>query len=455
MTAIKRFMHSAKHNRLIRKAIIDTNYYLLAQVGSKLLGLLVIPFLVRILSVEEFAHYDIFLMLSSIITTLVVLGVDSGIAIMIADHKEDTKLINFLFTYSLLFSIGALLLAWALALLIFPLIAQIASVLDYINYLFLYILFNLISYQVFNFIRWIGKAGVASVIGFVSYAIGIVFGFLLIYLKPNPELVDYLFGIVIGNFIGAIASILFSYRHLSFQWESDYKKYVKELMKVSLPFVPNYLAANVMMMTDRLVVVSLLGEKSLGIYALANRFAQIPNFGFNIITRGFQPVMYLNYREDSGKSLIKKVYDYCHYAFIPALIVMYFLAGPIVTIFGGDKYTEAVPLIPVITMSALIYGIMGLNGMGYTITRKTYLITFISVLSIVLNASFNYVLGSQFGVLGISIGSLMVACIISFLYTFLSEKLHSFRLNLTRSMGIYVIIILLSAIILFAPTIIY
>jgi O-antigen/teichoic acid export membrane protein len=437
------------NNALVKKALADTNFYFLAQVGSKLLGLLTIPFLVRILSITEFAHYDIFLMLSSLITTVVVLGVDSGIAIMIADHKDDSKLVNFLFSYSLLFSTAVALISWALAAIIFPFIPKITPILEYIHYLFLYVIFNLVSYQVFNFIRWIGKAGVASVIGFVSYAIGVIFGFLLIYLKPNPVLADYLLGIVFGNFLGAIASLVFSYKHFSFRWVSAYKVYLKELMKVSLPYVPNYLANNVMMMTDRLVVVSLLGETSLGIYALANRFAQIPNFGFNIITRGFQPVMYLNYKEESGKSLIKKVYDSCHYAFIPALIVMFFLAPPIVLIFGGEKYLEAVPLIPVITMSALIYGIMGLNGMGYSIARKTYFLTLISMLSIVLNVVFNYFLGAHFGILGIAIGSLMVACIVSLMYTYLSEKLFSFNLNIKQASAIYFAIIVLSAIIFY------
>jgi len=449
MTKISRFVQSAKSNRLIRKAIVDTNYYMLAQVGSKLLGLLIIPFFVRILSITEFAHYDIFLMLSSLITTVVVLGVDSGIAIMIADHKDNQKLINFLFTYSLLFSTAMALTAWGLAVIIFPFIPKIAPILAYINFLFLYVIFNLVSYQVFNFIRWIGNAGIASVIGFVSYAIGVIFGFLLIYFKTNPVLADYLVGIVLGNFLGALASIIFSFKHFSFRWVSAYKVYLKELMKVSLPYVPNYLSNNVMMMTDRLVVVSLLGETSLGVYALANRFAQIPNFGFNIITRGFQPVMYLNYKEESGKSLIKKVYENCHYAFIPALIVMFFLAGPIVSIFGGERYVEAVPLIPVITMSTLIYGIMGLNGMGYSIARKTYLLTLISLISIVLNVLFNYFLGARFGISGIAIGSLTVACIVSLMYTYLSEKLFSFNLNIKLASSIYFAIIVLSAIIFY------
>jgi O-antigen/teichoic acid export membrane protein len=442
------FVVKLKENALFRKALLDTNYYFFAQVGSKLLGLLIIPFLVRILSIEEFAHYDIFLMSASIATTLTVLGVDSGISIMIADHKNNQRLINFLFTFSLLFSICAVLILWLISLFIFPLIEKVKDIIPYINYLFLYILFNLISYQVFNFIRWIGRAKSASIIGFISYFFGVLLGFSMIYFNPKPVLVDYLFGITIGNFIGAIASLTISYKYLSLKLIPDYIVYLKELMKISLPFVPNYLASNLMMMTDRLVVISILGEKSLGIYALANRFAQIPNFVINIITRGFQPVMYLNYKEIDGSALIKKVYDYSHYVLLFILPIMYVLATPIVRIFGGIKYHDAIPLIPVITMSTMVYGIMGLNGMGFTIQRKTYLITLISLLSIILNTSINFILGMYFGIKGITIGVLIVSCVIGFIYSLKSEKLYNFKYNLKVTAFFYILIILISTLLI-------
>ncbi len=443
------FVLKLKGNALFRKALLDTNYYFIAQVGSKILGLLIIPFLVRILSIEEFAHYDIFLMSASIVTTLTVLGVDSGISIMIADHKNNQSLINFLFTFSLLFSICAVLILWLISLFIFPLIEKVKDIIPYINYLFLYILFNLISYQVFNFIRWIGKAKSASIIGFISYFFGVLLGFSIIYFNPKPVLVDYLFGITIGNFIGAIASLTISYKYISLKLIPEYVVYLKELMKISLPFVPNYLASNLMMMTDRLVVVSILGEKSLGIYALANRFAQIPNFGINIITRGFQPVMYLNYKEINGYTLIKKVYNYSHYILLLILPIMYLFASPIVKIFGGIKYYDSIPLIPIITMSSMVYGIMGLNGMGFTIKRKTYMITIISILSILLNTTFNFILGKYFGIKGIAIGVLLVSCIIGFIYSYESEKLYKFNYNLKFSAIIYTLITLITTFLIF------
>ncbi len=442
-------LQKLKNNSLLKKALLDTNYYFLAQVGSKLLGLLVIPFLVRILSIEDFAKYDVFLMLAGLITTIVVLGIDSGIAIMIADHKENTKLINYLFSFSIFVSSLCVVFAWAICYYVFHFIESAKPILPYYHLLFLYILFNLFSYQVFNFIRWLGKAKVASIIGLLSYAFGVLLGFVGIYFFENPSLANYIVGMVIGNALGALASLLISVKHFTLKYNSNYNGFINELMKLSLPFVPNYLANNVMMMTDRLVVVSTLGEQSLGIYALANRFAQIPNFGLNIITRGFQPVMYLNYKEQSGKSLIKKVYDYSNLSLILGLILMYFLAIPIVNIFGGVKYAEAIPIIPMITISALIYGIMGLNGMGYTIQRKTYYITIISILSIGLNVVINYYLGKQWGIKGIAIGTLIVSSIISLLYTTISEKLHSFHLNKKIAFFSYLLIIISCIYILF------
>lgn len=438
-----------KNNTLFKRALLDTNYYFLAQVGSKLLGLLVIPFLVRILSIEEFAKYDVFLMLSGLITTIVVLGIDSGIAVMIADHKENSKLINYLFSFSVFASSLAVIVAWAICYFLFNFIDAAKAILPYYNLLFLYIFFNIFSYQVFNFIRWLGKAKVASIISVFSYAFGVGLGFSFIYFKNQPTLLDYLLGMVIGNAMGAAASLLASSKHFIFRFEKSYNGFIKELIRLSLPFVPNYLANNVMMMTDRLVVVSTLGQHSLGIYALANRFAQIPNFGLNIITRGFQPVMYLNYKEHSGKSLIKKVYDYSNLSLVLFLIAMYLLAMPIVNIFGGVKYSEAIPVMPMITISALIYGIMGLNGMGFTIQRKTYFITLLSVLAIILNVSVNYFMGNHFGINGIAIGTLLVASIVSLLYTFLSEKLYSFNLNLKMALISYLLILLISTYLLY------
>ena len=46
---------------LIKKGLSDSRYYLIANIGNKLLAFLIIPILAKSVSVEEFATYDLFL----------------------------------------------------------------------------------------------------------------------------------------------------------------------------------------------------------------------------------------------------------------------------------------------------------------------------------------------------------------------------------------------------------
>ena len=70
---------------LLKKGLSDSGYYTLANIGSKALGLLIIPILARSVSVEEFANYDLFLIISAFLQIFVILGIDSGIAILMEE----------------------------------------------------------------------------------------------------------------------------------------------------------------------------------------------------------------------------------------------------------------------------------------------------------------------------------------------------------------------------------
>lgn len=74
-------------NELIKKGFNSSKYYLIANIGTKLLGFLVLPILAHSVSVEQFAEYDLFLIISLIIQVLVTLGIDSGLGILISEKK--------------------------------------------------------------------------------------------------------------------------------------------------------------------------------------------------------------------------------------------------------------------------------------------------------------------------------------------------------------------------------
>ena len=113
-----------------------------------------------------------FLVTSQFLTVLIGLGFDSGFAIFITEHKHRNQtLLNYLFTKSLLVSLGVLIIIGSISF----------SINYYFNYfsnleccyLIIYVLTFHISASIYNFIRWLGNAKMASVIIFMASSIGV------------------------------------------------------------------------------------------------------------------------------------------------------------------------------------------------------------------------------------------------------------------------------------------
>ena len=204
---------------------------------------------------------------------------------------------------------------------------------------------------------------------------------------------------------------------------------LKELFRLSLPFVPNYLGSNLMQMADRVIILLLFGKYELGLYAIITKVALIPQVIIGTISGGFLPVMFKNYKTQQGKKLIRNFYHF-YLILIPiSFIIAYFLADWIIVLFAGTEYIEVSYLLPMALMSVLFVQSAQANGFGYAIKRKTHYIMYITFSAILLNYIFSWILGYWIGLEGILLGSLVVGILKTYFHTFYSEKLYSFNYN--------------------------
>ena len=433
-------------NELLRKGISDTVYFTVAQAGSRLISLLIIPLLLNIISVEEFAKYDIFLLSSSMMLALIVLGFDSGAAIKIAENLENQSKLSFYLTSSLLISLLTSLTIGAIIYLFFSLFNYSIISPIFVAYVFFYTVLWAIQYIIFSFIRWKGDARTAAFILFSGNTLGVVLGFLFLYFSTDANIFRFFQGLITGYFIGALISVLIAWKDISFKLPDNYRSEFTDLLKLSLPFVGTSFANQLFKTTDRLIIIALFSEYHLGLYALVVRLAQIPNLGLQLIASGFQPVLFSNYKTQSGEKLIKNIFHFLVLAFFPIVLAAIFLAKPLVILFGGGEFAQVAYLFPVIIASVLIYGSTFFNGYGFFIKRKTIQITYITlgVVAGTFLMSYFFVSFAQMGLLGVAMGGLIAAIFGALLYTLKSEKLYSFNYNLKLVLLTYVGIILLA-----------
>ena len=415
-------------SKLWKRAVSDSSHYLISSVFVKVLAILVIPVVTRLISVEEFAAYDLFLSASAISLVLLTLGMDSGIAILIAEQANNKNELAKLFKLNLSLS----LMFYLILLVVFaPLIYF--NVFDGITYkrgfyFALYTFSILTNYLILNFSRWIGRVKVAAYVGMVSNILGLVLGLSLLNFEANID--SYFLGLVCGACVGTVI-LLYTVR--DYLWEPVKNIFAKEklmeVLKLSLPFVPNYLCNSLMVMADRLVILTVLDTHTLGIYALLSRIASIPNMLINVVSSGFIPVLYKNYETDEGALFIKQIL-HTYFLLVPAAIAAsVFVADDIVNILGGEKYLGNANYVPYMIASVLFVSSTQLSGFSYSIKRKTHIILYITFLSLVLNLLISYILALYLGLLGVVLGSVLVSLGRAVWYIFISERLYSFGYN--------------------------
>lgn len=431
-------------NDLLKKAISDSHYYMIANIGSKALGFLAIPILARTISVEEFANYDLFLVIAGFLQIVVTLGIDSGIAVLMAESKDDMRKLSFYYVSTLLISVSFILLLMLISNSLFFFFDELFSLSqDFWFLLGLYVLFSVVNYHTFNFLRWRTEAKKAAFLNLLSYIAGIAVGLIFLYYEKN--VLSYLQGLLIGGLFGSIISLYISKDYIQqFKMRDDSKELLKELFKLSLPFIPNYIGNNLMQMADRIVILMLFGKHELGLFAVIMRLAQIPQFLSSTVTGGFLPVMYNNYHTEKGSKLIKNFFHFYLFMMPVAFLLVYFSSDWIVTYFAGKEYMNIAYLFPMAVVSILFINATQGSGFGYTIARKTHYIMYFTFLSVIVNFLLTIALGYSIGLAGVVIGTLLAGIFRVYIHIMYSERLYPFNYNFNYFLLIAILTIALS-----------
>jgi O-antigen/teichoic acid export membrane protein len=432
-------------NKFLRQGLSDSKYYALANIGTKFITLFITPFIARIFSVEEFAVFDIFFMVNNFLILFLILGIDSGIAILISESKSDGDKLSFLYIISLISSFTLLLFIGIIFYFLFYFYDNI-FLLNYNIWImvFSYAGFKIINATTFNILRWMNRAKIAALINFVSASVGTILGFIFVYFG-STTVETYLLGVVMGVGIGSLFSLYIS-KELIFNFKiiDNSKAIIIDLFRLSLPFVPNSLGNVLMQMADRLVIVTFLGVTELGYYAILLRVVNIPVMIVRMITSGFLPVMFKNYSTQDGAAFIKKVFHIYFWGILFAIILIFLVKEEIIWLIAGDKYLNAAYLLPLSMASALIISSTGISGFGYSIKRKTEQIMYITFFTLFINFIISILFGLIFGLVGVIIGTLIAGVVRVLLYVYYSEKLYSFDYNYRFIVGMIIFISLIA-----------
>ena len=120
----------------------------------------------------------------------------------------------------------------------------------------------------------------------------------------------------------------------------------------------------------------------------------------------------ISIKENNGKEILSKIMTYYLLILISLVLLISLFSREIVAIVAVGKYTESYKIIPIISVSYLLYGIYIFLFSGLMVTKKIKSQPIIIGISAFINIILNIILIPKFGYMGAALSTLFTYCVV-------------------------------------------
>ena len=227
------------------------------------------------------------------------------------------------------------------------------------------------------------------------------------------------------------------------QLSSFSKRDSKEMLRYSIPLVPNSVSWWVVSVSDRTIINVFLGMAANGLYAVANKFTTIFS--------GIYMIFNLSWSESASVHINEKDRDEFFNSVINNVIKIFsclcccvVAAMPFIfNILIKEDYKDSYYYIPILFIGALFNIIVGLYGSIYIALKKTDKISTSTIIAAIINILTNLVFIKYIGLYAASI-STAIAYLVIMIYRHLDIKKYiNIKLEYRSIMYTFLILVLL------------
>lgn len=390
-----------KYSRLGKNTLL----VFIGSAGAKLIGLLMLPFYTRWLSVEDYGTTDIINVYITLLLGVATACISESVFVFPKGQPREKQRSYFssgLFFSLISLSVTAVFFQGVRTFFEYREISNSFTTNTWLIYGLLAATF--LQRYVQQFTRSIDKMVVYSITGIVLTGCTALFSFLII---PHRGVYGYVLAMILANFTAAIYAFLFSgsFRYLNFR--SIRKGPCIEMLKFSVPLIPNGVMWWLVSALNRPMMESYLGMNSVGIFAVANKFPGILAVVFSVFITSWQ----ISVMEEFGKEGYSNFYNKMLRLTVFGLMSLFFIISLssklIVQIFVTADFYEAWKYIPVLTLGVIFSNIAGFAGCNFSATRESKYFFYSSIWGAIAAVGFNFILIPKFGIMGAAVSILM------------------------------------------------
>lgn len=414
----------------------------LSNFATKFLSFFLVPLYTNILSTTEYGTYDLFNATIGVLLPVLTLNIQESVLRFSLDKKTSRKAIVSISVKYLLISNLLVIIS-----LIFNRITYLnAMIAEYGIYFFLMFFVQSLVGVITCYIRGVDRVAdlsVSSVITSIA-TISCNIIFLVAFKWGLP-------GYFLANIIGPLVQCIYLMVRSNFLKEIRFEQFTPEeeaMTNYSKPLIANSIAWWVNNVSDRYVIVFFCGLAENGVYSVAGKIPSILNIFQTIFNQAWTLSAVKDFDPEDKNGFFTNTYKAynCMMVIICSSIIV---ADKILAkfLYAKDFYV-AWKYVPWLTVAILFGALSGYLGGFFSAVKDSKLFATSTIMGAIINLILNFIFTPIYGAMGAAIAT-AISYIVVWAFRYVqSRKYIKLKINLTRDIIAYILLIVQSLLIL-------
>jgi O-antigen/teichoic acid export membrane protein len=428
----------------VKSLVRDSATYGSVDVISQMLGILLVPIIVRVFAASEYAIVDGIRVASVLVLGIALMGLNQAAARFIS-QEDDERTKGEIVGAALL---AALAITAALCAVLFIAAPQAMGFFlqtgegPYVR-AFRFMLVAAPFTVAITFAKMLLKwnfrrrAFAALSVGHTGAVLVLSVLFVVPWRRGVPGIFE---AQLLGTALAAAAAAVLCRRHVAWpRGRGVLRPRLKPLFGFGSPLMLVGTLQNLIPSLERFLIVRFLGLGPLGLYAVGQRFAAIvglPVGGFNV---AWTPFAYTLYREKDAQPTFRRVLTlYCAAAGVLALGFI-LVADRVLPLFASNRYAGALEVVVPLVYAVIIGSLSSFSGLGIALANRTYLSAIAYGVHLAVTATGILLLVGPHGLAGVAYGVLFGKLALVAFETYASWRAYPLRLRWTVPLGLLLV----------------
>lgn len=431
-------MNKNRKTQLAKNTIIVA----IGQICTKFITFFLLPLYTSVLSAEEYGVVDLLNTYISLLIPIAFLQMNQAIFRFLIDERSNESEKKTLISTCLIF----VLFQSFIYLLLFSIISSFIEN-EYKFFLLSNVIVCMLSDLILQISRGLGDNKTYSIGSLISGAGTVILNVLFIAVFRYGA-----YGMLTATLLSNLFCFIYVFvkKKLFKYIDTNYFKPKKltEMLKYSLPLIPNQISWWIINASDRVIISSILGISYNGIYSAANKFSGICISFFSVFNMTWSESASLHIGDkDSSKffsDIVNKTIKVFTCLCIIIICIMPFIFKYFIT---GSEYSPAYYQIPILMLATLFNILVSLFGSIYIALKKSKEIARTSIYSAIINILVNILLIKYIGLYAASISTFISYFLMS-IYRYIDIKKY-IKIEIENKFIIFSVPLFIIAIILY------